>query len=101
VVSVFFHGSRFIKHLPTRTVDFTEPAGKAVHDKMVEPVGKMLDAKRNLAPARTGADRSSYGRFCTSLDNLASNLRPNVLRTKTKQLKSYYDRANGRMLHIA
>jgi adenine-specific DNA-methyltransferase len=57
-----------LSQLPIRTIDFSNPQEKAAHDKMVELVEKMLEAKKQLAAAQTDRDRSFFERFCASLD---------------------------------
>ena len=57
-----------LSQLPIRTIDFDNPTEKAAHDKMVELVEKILDAKKKLNEARTDSDRRFYERLCSSLD---------------------------------
>lgn len=58
-----------LAQLPIRTIDFNNPTEKAMHDRTVELVEKMIEAKKSLSQARADADRTFYERFCTSLDN--------------------------------
>jgi len=74
-VSSNFHGGyfaankQFIEQLPIRTIDFTNPTEKAMHDRVVELVEKMIDGKKKLSAARTDADRAFYERFCEKMDH--------------------------------
>jgi hypothetical protein len=43
--------SRFIRHLPIRTIDFSNKADKARHDKMVELVTRMMELKKQQVRA--------------------------------------------------
>ncbi|MBA3241412.1 MAG: N-6 DNA methylase, partial [Acidobacteria bacterium] len=54
--------------LPIRTINFSDPADKAQHDRMVALVEGMLAAKRQLAGAGTEAERNLYERKCANLD---------------------------------
>jgi type I restriction-modification system DNA methylase subunit len=55
----FSYESRFIKHLPIRTIDFNNPPKKAVHDKLVSLVGLMLDLhkKKSALPPSSGREK--------------------------------------------
>jgi hypothetical protein len=43
---------QFIEHLPIRTIDFSDPADNARHNRMVELVERMLDFNKQLAGAK-------------------------------------------------
>jgi hypothetical protein len=43
---------QFIEHLTIRTIDFSDPADNARHDRMVELVERMLDFNKQLAGAK-------------------------------------------------
>lgn len=58
----------YFKTFPIRTIDFTNAQEKAAHDKVVDLVEKMLDAKKSLAAAQTDKDKQFYERYCDSLD---------------------------------
>ncbi len=49
---------QYLGQLPIRTIDFTDPADVARHDRMVALVERMLDLNRRLAEARTPQDRT-------------------------------------------
>jgi hypothetical protein len=54
---------------PVRTIDFSDPADKARHDRMVALVGRMLAAKQQLAAATgTKQERHLYERKCAATD---------------------------------
>ena len=63
-----------LNQLPIRTIDFSKPKEKAAHDKMVELVEKMLEAKKSLANAQTDKDKTFFDRFCASLDRQIDDL---------------------------
>lgn len=50
--------SRFISKLPIRTINFSDPADKARHDRMVELVERMLSLHKRLADARMPLDKT-------------------------------------------
>jgi len=54
--------------LPIRAIDFSKPKEKSAHDKMVELVEKMLEAKKSQANAQTDKDKTFFERYCDSLD---------------------------------
>lgn len=60
--------SRFIRDLPIRTIDFTDPADVARHDRMVALVERMLELHRRQAAAQTPADRELYARQIAATD---------------------------------
>jgi type I restriction-modification system DNA methylase subunit len=65
LVSAKFRGGYFrfipvyVNQLPIRTIDFNNPKEKAMHDKMVELVAKMLELnkKKNALPPSYGRER--------------------------------------------
>jgi type I restriction-modification system DNA methylase subunit/predicted type IV restriction endonuclease len=73
-VSTTFHGGyfaankQFLVQLPIRTIDFTDPADAARHDRMVALVERMLDLHRKLAAATLPADKRLYQRQIDSTD---------------------------------
>ncbi len=62
------------RNLPVPKIDFSKPKEKAAHDKMVELVEKMLEAKKSLAAAQTDKDKTFFDRFCASLDRQIDDL---------------------------
>jgi len=57
-----------LAQLPIRTINFSDKADRARHDRMVSLVEAMLDAKRKLQTARTDRDRDHYESKCAALD---------------------------------
>ncbi len=53
----YSYESRFIRNLPIRTIDFTDPADVARHDRMVALVERMLDLHRRLAAAHLAHEK--------------------------------------------
>jgi adenine-specific DNA-methyltransferase len=58
----------YMKQLPIRTIDFNNPQEKAAHDRIVELVEKILEAKKQLAAAQIDKDKTFFERYCESLD---------------------------------
>ena len=54
--------------LPIRTIDFSKPADKARHDKLVALVEQMLVSKKQLAAAQSDKEKDFYGNKCAGLD---------------------------------
>jgi type I restriction-modification system DNA methylase subunit len=73
-VSTTFHGGyfaankQFIKQLPIRTIDFSNPADVANHDRMVALVEKMLELHKRLQDAGSAADREVVSRQIAATD---------------------------------
>jgi len=54
--------------LPLPNIDFSKPADKARHDKLVSLVEQMLAAKPQLARAQSDKDKDFYENKCAALD---------------------------------
>lgn len=54
----YSYESRFIRNLPIRTINFSDPTDKARHDRMVELVERMLALHKRLAEARVPHDKT-------------------------------------------
>lgn len=61
-------GTNELESMPFRTINFSDAADKARHERMVSLVEGMLAAKRQLAGAGTEAERNLYERKCANLD---------------------------------
>lgn len=64
----------YIEQIPIRTINFDDPKEKSAHDKIVELVETIIEAKKNLAAARTDRDKEFYERFCITLDTQIDDL---------------------------
>ena len=58
----------YLEQLPIRSIDFSKPADKALHDKLVSLVEQMLAAKPQLASAQSDKDKDFYENKCAALD---------------------------------
>jgi hypothetical protein len=58
----------YVERLPIRPIDFSKPADKAKHDRMVELVEQMLAARKQLAGAQSDKDKDFYTNRCDGLD---------------------------------
>jgi adenine-specific DNA-methyltransferase len=58
-----------VAQLPICQIDFTNPTEKEMHDKIVNLVEQMIEAKKNLAAARLDNERQLLERYCKSLDS--------------------------------
>ena len=63
-----------IKELPIRRINFSDSADKACHDEIVQKVEEMLDAKKQLAKAKTDKDKTYYENKCAALDRQIDRL---------------------------
>jgi type I restriction-modification system DNA methylase subunit len=60
--------TRILGRLPIRRINFSEPADKARHDRMVALVEQMLAAKKQLAGVQSDKDKDFYTNRCDGLD---------------------------------
>lgn len=65
---------QYIEQLPTRPVNFTDPADVARHDRMVALVEAMLDLHRKLAAAVTDQEKAVLQRQIVATDRLIDRL---------------------------
>ena len=63
-----------LKPLPIRQINFSDTADKSHHDEMVVKVEAMLEAKKQLALAKTDKDKTYYENKCASLDRQIDRL---------------------------
>ena len=59
---------QYLGELPIRRIDFSNPADKARHDKMVKWVEQMLAAKQEQAHALMDSNKEYWQRKCDTLD---------------------------------
>jgi hypothetical protein len=59
---------QYIEPLPIRTIDFSDPADKARHDRMVNLVQRMLDLHRQLQAANSEASKQRLQREIDATD---------------------------------
>ncbi|MDI6807550.1 MAG: Eco57I restriction-modification methylase domain-containing protein [Candidatus Eisenbacteria bacterium] len=64
----FRYFTQFIEQLPIRTMNFTDPADKARHDRMVALVEQMLALHKQLAVAKTEHERDALQRQTNATD---------------------------------
>jgi hypothetical protein len=63
-----------VSQLPIKTLEFSNPAQKTQHDKMVSLVNQMLEAKKKQMESTTERDKSFWENKCTSLDRQIDTL---------------------------
>jgi len=63
-----------LARLPIRRINFSDPADKQKHDEIVVKVEAMLEAKKELASAKTDKDKNYYEAKCTGLDRQIDRL---------------------------
>ena len=66
--------TQFIEKLPVRSINFSNPAEKAQHDKMVSLVETMLELHKRLASAKTPRDKEMLSRQIESTDGAIDRL---------------------------
>jgi len=62
------------KEIPICKIDFTNPSDKSNHDKIVQLVDQMLEAKKQLQKVTTDKDKTYYERKCETLDRQIDQL---------------------------
>ena len=70
----FSYESRFIKNLPICPINFSDSAEKAMHDKMVSLVERMLELQKQSAVVRSPLDKERVGREIESTDRAIDKL---------------------------
>ena len=66
--------TQFIEQLPIRTIDFSDPADKARHDRMVEMVEQMLALNKQLAVTNTAHEKTALQRQIDATDHQIDQL---------------------------
>jgi type I restriction-modification system DNA methylase subunit len=60
---------QYIEHLPIRTIDFTNPNDKALHDQVIALVEKMIELHQRLSAVRSPTDRNFLQRQINATDH--------------------------------
>lgn len=63
-----------MKRLPIRTIDFSDPADVARHDKMVSLVERMLDMHKRLTETKAGHEKTLLQRQIEATDKQIDRL---------------------------
>ena len=66
--TAFMYVKKYIEQLPVRPIDFSKPADKAAHDRMVSLVERMLDLHKKLAAAKSPDEKTRLEREIKSTD---------------------------------
>jgi len=66
--------SRFIRHLPIRGIDLSDPADKVRHDRVVTLVESMLSLNKQLAATNTGHEKTALQRQIDGTDRQIDQL---------------------------
>jgi type I restriction-modification system DNA methylase subunit len=90
----FSYESRFIRHLPIKTIDFENPTEKDSHDKIIKLVEKMLEVKKSLAVAQTDRDKMFFERYCESLDKQIDMLVYNLYKLSIEEINLIEEATN-------
>ena len=65
---------QYFGELPIRSIEFSNKTEKTQHDVIVQLVDQMLEAKEQLASARTERDKTFYENKCATLDRQIDTL---------------------------
>jgi len=64
----------YVREIPIRTINFSEPADTARHDRMVTLVTQMLDLNKKLQDARLEQEKTMLSRQIEATDNQINTL---------------------------
>jgi len=64
----------YLEQLPIRRIDFSDATDKSRHDEIVAKVEARLEAKKQLAKAKTDKDKTYYENKCAALDRQIDRL---------------------------
>jgi hypothetical protein len=70
----YIYKTMFLKTIPIRTIDFSNPDEKTKHDKMIKLVDRMLDLHKKLAAARIPDEKTRIQREITTTDSQIDRL---------------------------
>ena len=70
----FRYFTQYIKQLPIRTINFSDPTDKARHDQMVELVSRMLSLNKQLPTAKTSHEKTILQRQIDATDRQIDRL---------------------------
>jgi len=65
---------QYLEKLPIRTIDFTDPADKSSHDKIVKLVEHMLELHERLSEATTESEKAAFQQQIDETDQQIDNL---------------------------
>ena len=78
----------YVKKLPIRPIDFTEPSDKAHHDQMVKLVDRILALCQQLAEARIPQAKSAFQRQIEATDRQVDQLVYELYSLSEKEIKT-------------
>jgi hypothetical protein len=79
-ISAVFRGGylrwifQYVEQLPIRTIDFSNPTDKAMHDQMVSLVDRMLDLNKRLPDIKTPHEKTACEREIAATDKQIDQL---------------------------
>lgn len=88
----FSYESRFIRQLPIRTIDFNNTSEKAIHDKLVALVDRMLDLHKKKASLPPSAEREKIDREIAAMDEKVDGMVLGLYRIADEDRKIVYKR---------
>jgi hypothetical protein len=91
----FRYFTQFIAQLPIRTIDFSNSADKARHDRMVALVEQMLSLNKKLAAAKTEHDKTTLQRQIGTTDRQIDRLVYELYDLTPEEIRIVEDDASG------
>jgi hypothetical protein len=65
---------QYLEKFPVRPINFSDPADKTQHDRMVQQVEQMLSLNKQLAAAKTGHEQTALQRQIEAIDRQIDQL---------------------------
>jgi hypothetical protein len=83
----FEYKPMYLQQLPIRTIDFNNPSEKAIHDKLVYRVGRMLDLHKKKTCLPPSAERDKIEREITVTDEKIDEIVYGLYRLTSEDIK--------------
>ena len=77
----------YVSQLPIRTIDFSNPADKKLHDRMIKLVKQILELHKQLSTAKTDHDKTIIQRQITTTDHQIDQLVYELYRLTEEEIK--------------
>jgi hypothetical protein len=92
--------ARQIEQLPLPSLNLSARPDKARHDQIVQKVGAMLEAKKQLVKAKTDKDKTYYENKCAALDRQIDRLVYDLYGLTEKGIQIVEQPDYGQLRHV-
>jgi len=83
----YIYKTMFLRNLPIRTIDFSDPADRKRHDRMVDLVDNMLDLHKKLQTVKTPHEQETLQRQIDATDQQIDRLVYDLYELTEKEIK--------------